>query len=105
MYNEMGLINHSFCAQVVTLKFRNHILNIPDNRLVKRLYMARPMGCWAPNGPLSLSPLSPIANLYVTEHGRVVQLCLPGWWCGSSWHFARIQWVLTVEHQMMFVVL
>jgi hypothetical protein len=40
LYNEMGLINHVFRAQVVTLKFRNHILNIPDNRLVKQLYMA-----------------------------------------------------------------
>ena len=39
LYNEMGLINHLFRAQVVTLKFRNHILNIPDNRLVKQLYM------------------------------------------------------------------
>jgi hypothetical protein len=40
LYNEMGLINHLFRARVVTLKFRNHILNIPDNRLVKQLYMA-----------------------------------------------------------------
>jgi hypothetical protein len=40
LYNEMGLINHLFRAQVVTLKFRNHILNIPDNRMVKQLFMA-----------------------------------------------------------------
>ena len=40
LYNEMGLINHLFRAQVATLKFRNHILNIPDNRLIKQLYTA-----------------------------------------------------------------
>jgi hypothetical protein len=40
LYNEMGLINQTFRAQVSSLKFRNHILNIPDNRLVKQLYMA-----------------------------------------------------------------
>jgi hypothetical protein len=42
LYNEMGLNNQLFRAQVqvVTLKFRNHNLNIPDNILVKQLYMA-----------------------------------------------------------------
>ena len=39
LYNEMGLINHLFRAQVVSLKFRNHILSIADNRLIKQLYM------------------------------------------------------------------
>jgi hypothetical protein len=38
LYNAMGLINQQFRAQVVYLKFRNHILNISDNRLVKQLY-------------------------------------------------------------------
>jgi hypothetical protein len=36
----MGLINHPFRAQVVALKFRNHILNVSDNRLEKQMYMA-----------------------------------------------------------------
>ena len=40
LHNEMGLTNHSFRAKVVALKFRNHILNVSDNRLVKQMYMA-----------------------------------------------------------------
>ena len=38
VYYELGLIDHQIRAEAPTLKFRNHIIGLPDSRLVKQLY-------------------------------------------------------------------
>ena len=40
LYNEMGLILHEFRAQGAALGFRNHVMGLPEHKLVKRLYNA-----------------------------------------------------------------
>jgi hypothetical protein len=40
IHHECGLIDQEFRAKAAALKFRNHIIGLPENRLVKQMYTA-----------------------------------------------------------------
>ena len=40
IHYECGLIDQCFRANAAALKFRNHVIGLPENRMVKQMYMA-----------------------------------------------------------------